>query len=226
LTSSALLFIVIAPDYSNQDEPRRALDLRGLLASFAFPRKAHNFYWAYASRFVLLFGLFMVTNYILYIVTDYIGLPDDEAANTISLVAIFSLIPLVVGTMIGGPLSDKLGRRKLPIFIAAIFFAVSLLIPLLWPVKTAILVFAAVSGFGQGAFFSIDAALMTEVLPNHESRGKDLAILNTANTVPQVLAPGFTALIVGAFGYPPVFIIALTFVAIGGGTIFFIRGVR
>jgi MFS family permease len=226
LVVGTLLFVLIAPDFPNTDEPRRKLDLRGLAASFAFPRKAPDFYWAYAGRFLLLFGLFMVTNYILYIVTDYMGQTTEEAMGTVSIVAVASLVPLLIGTAVGGPLSDKLKRRKVPIFIAAILFAVSLMIPLLWPVPLAMIIFAVVSGFGQGAFFSIDAALMTEVLPSDESRGKDLAILNTANTVPQVLAPGATALVVSLVGYPPVFVIAIVFVAIGGASIFFIRGVR
>jgi hypothetical protein len=41
-----------------------------------------------------------------------------------------------------------------------------------------------------------------------------------------VLAPGATALVVSLVGYPPVFVIAIIFVAIGGASIFFIRGVR
>lgn len=83
------------------------------------------------------------------------------------------------------------------------------------------IIFAIASGFGQGAFFSTDAALMTEVLPSDESRDKDLAILNTANTIAQVLAPVATALVVSLLGYPPVFVIAIVFVTVGGASIFF-----
>jgi MFS family permease len=226
LVIGVLLFVVLAPDYSNKDEPRRRLDLRGVVASFAFPRKAPDFYWAYAGRFLLLFGVYMITNYILYIVTDYIGVPADQAGGIVASVALVGLVPLIIGTVVGGPLSDRLGRRKAPLFAAALLFGVAIAIPLIWPTPVALIVFSAVAGLGQGAFFSIDTALMTEVIPSDASRGKDLAILTTANTIPQVLAPGATALVVGAMGYPPIFVIALVCVAVGAASIWFIRGIR
>jgi MFS family permease len=226
LVVGVILFVLLAPDYSNIDEPRRKLDLRGVIASFAFPRKAPDFYWAYVGRFLLLFGVYMITNYILYIVTDYMQVPADEAASTVASVALVGFLPLIIGTVLGGPLSDKLKRRKAPLFVAALLFAVSIILPMVWPTPMSLILFSAIAGLGQGAFFSIDTALMTEVIPNQNSRGKDLAILTTANTIPQVLAPGATALIVSAMGYPPVFAVALACVAIGAASIWFIRGVR
>lgn len=226
LVAGVICFLLLAPDYSNVGEPRQKLDVRGVVASFAFPRKAPDFYWAYAGRFLLLFGVYMITNYILYIVTDYLGVPADQAAGTVAAVALVGFIPLIIGTVVGGPLSDRLKRRKAPLFVAAMLFAVSILLLLIWPSPTTLIVFSAISGLGQGAFFSIDTALMTEVIPNDTSRGKDLAILTTANTIPQVLAPGVTALVVGLLGYPPVFAFALVCVAVGAVSIWFIRGVR
>ena len=169
----------------------------------------------------------MVQNFMLYLLTDYIGLSDADAGNTVAVAGFASLITIVIGTVVAGPLSDRIRRRKLPIFGASLLFGVAVLIPLTWPTATAMVLFAAVSGLGLGAFLSVDAALMTEVLPSQEARGKDLGILNTANTVPQVIAPLITSGIVTlGFGYRPVFMLAFVVILIGAFSIFKIKSVR
>jgi MFS family permease len=222
-----LSFVAIAPDFSSKDEPRQKLDLHGLADSFKFPAKAPDFYWAFAGRFLLLLGLYMVQNFQLYILTDYIGLSNNQAGSILALSGFASLITIVIGIFVAGPLSDKIKRRKVPIFIASMLFGVAVLIPLLSPTGTSMIIFAAVSGLGLGAFLSVDTALMTEVLPSQESRGKDLGILNTANTVPGIIAPLVTAGIVGVgLGYVPVFIISLVVIVVGAFSIFKIKSVR
>jgi MFS family permease len=223
----AVLFVLLAPDNSSKDVPRAKLDVRGLLDAFRFPKNAPDFYWAFAGRFLLLLGLYVVQNFTLYILTDYIGLTKGEAGDIIAISGIATLVTIVLGTFLGGPLSDKLKRRKLPIFIASLLFAVAVLVPFVWPTGTAMIIFAALSSLGLGAFLSIDTALMTEVIPSQEQAGKDLGILNTANTVPQVIAPLLTAAIVGiGFGYAPVFIVSLVIMLIGAFSIFKIKSVR
>ena len=44
-------------------------------------------------------------------------------------------------------------------------------------------------GCSYGIYVSVDFALITEVLPGAEDRGKDLGVINIANALPQVLAP-------------------------------------
>lgn len=222
-----LAFVAIAPDFSSKDEPRVTLDMRGLAESFKFPKNAPDFYWAFAGRFLLLLGLYMVQNFTLYILTDYIGLSNDEASPVIAIAGLASLVTIVIGISFAGPISDKIKRRRMPIFVASMLFGVAVLLPLVWPTSTSMIIFSAVSGLGLGAFLAVDTALMTEVLPSEESRGKDLGILNTANTVPGIIAPLATAGIVGmGFGYPPVFVISLVVIIIGAFSIFKIKSVR
>lgn len=227
LLAGGLLFVAIAPDFSSKDEPRAKLDMRGLVDSFKFPKNAPDFYWAFAGRFTLLLGLYMVQNFSLYILTDYIGLTTEEAQPIVLYSGLASLATILIGISFAGPISDKIKRRRVPIFVASLFFGVAVLLPLVWPTPTSMVIFAALSGLGLGAFLSVDTALMTEVLPNEESRGKDLGILNTANTVPGIIAPLVTAGIIGlGFGYPPVFIISLVVITFGAFSIFKIKSVR
>jgi MFS family permease len=220
-------FLLLAPDYSSKDMPRDKLDIRGLLAAFKFPRKAPDFYWAFVGRFTLLLGLYAVQNFSLYILEDYVHLTGSTLQNVIKLSSGAGVLALVIGTVIAGPLSDRIHRRKVPIFAASILFAVAITIPLIWPTALAMILFGVVSSLGLGAFLSVDTALMTEVIPVGDSNGKNLGILNTANTVPQIIAPLLTAGVVSiGLGYGPVFIAALIFVLVGAFSIFKIKSVR
>jgi MFS family permease len=49
-------------------------------------------------------------------------------------------------------------------------------------------------------YLSVDAALVTQVLPTAAARAKDLGIINIANSGPQVLAPAVAAPLVSQLG--------------------------
>jgi MFS family permease len=59
---------------------------------------------------------------------------------------------------------------------------------------------AAIIGLGYGVYLSVDAALVTQVLPSAAGRAKDLGIINVANSGPQVLAPAIAAPLVSQLG--------------------------
>ena len=59
------------------------------------------------------------------------------------------------------------------------------------------LVGAVVLGVGFGAYTAVDFALITQVLPGAADRAKDLGVINIANALPQVVAPGIAAVVLG-----------------------------
>ena len=73
--------------------------------------------------------------------------------------------------------------------------AVLLAVAPTWPVA---LVAAVLLGAGYGVYLSVDAALITQVLPRATDRAKDLGVINIANSAPQVLGPALAAPIVVA----------------------------
>ena len=96
---------------------------------------------------------------------------------------------LLLTAVVFGVWSDRLGRRKIFVICSGLVAAcASLLLGLgqSWP--TAV-VAAVVMGCSFGIYTSVDFALITEVLPGAEDRGKDLGVINIANALPQVLAP-------------------------------------
>jgi MFS family permease len=104
----------------------------------------------------------------------------------------------------GGVASDRLGRRKVFVAAAGVVMAGAALMLATTPAWTAALVAAAVLGLGFGVYTSVDFALLTEVLPKAIDRGKDLGVINIANTLPQVLAPAIAAPVVTHLGGYPV----------------------
>ena len=76
-----------------------------------------------------------------------------------------------------------------------------------WHSWTGVIVAALILGVGFGAFTSVDFALMTQVLQTDLDRGKDLGVINIANSMQQMLAPAIAAPIVAqAGGYPTLYV--------------------
>lgn len=72
--------------------------------------------------------------------------------------------------------------------------------PVLSPTFSTIEIFAAFTGLAFGCYLSVDAALVTLVLPRSEDAARDLGVLNIANAGPQVIAPLFAALMISHLG--------------------------
>jgi MFS family permease len=222
-----VIAVLLAPDYSSRNSDRRTLTRSGLFRAFAFPRRAPDYYWALAGRLLIVFGYYLIYGYQLYILTDYMKLSRSAAPGFITLTALVSLIASVISAAVAGPVSDKIRRRKVMVIVASLLIATGAVIPYLAPHPWALLVFAAVSGLGLGAYLSVDAALISDVLPREESRAKDLGILNMANTGGQILAPSAAAAVVGAgLGYGLVFLVAITVSVLGALSVMPIRKVR
>jgi MFS family permease len=222
-----VLFIVFNPDRSNKDEPKPSFNLVAFAKTFwVSPRKHPDFFWGFTGRLLLYAGYFMVTGYQLYILQDYIGL-TDKAVAIVPLLGLISLAGIIVATLIGGPLSDRLGRRKIVVIVAGVILAVSLVFPLIMPTVTGMMIFSLISGLGFGAYQSVDTALMSEVLPSKDDFAKDLGVLNIAATLPQTLAPGLAGLIVFAFsGYAALFPIGIVIALVGAFAVIPIKSVR
>ena len=74
---------------------------------------------------------------------------------------------------------------------------------------------------------TLDAALITQVLPTAAGRAKDLGVINIANSAPQVLGPALAAPIVASFGgYPALYLLTAAVTVVGRVLVVKIRSVR
>jgi MFS family permease len=225
----SVLFALVNRDWSSKDasvEPFRwSAFFRGFWIS---PRRHPDFAWAFAARFLLILGYFVVSAYQLYMLTDYIGLELAEAQGAVVTLTLVAFIPTLIAIALSGWWSDKVGRRKVFIYAASVVMIAGLAMPLIQPNMTGMILMAIVNGVGFGLYMSVDAALMTEVLPNEGvSAGKDLGILNVATNVPQALSPAIGGVIITSLGgYPMLFVFAIVFVVLAAIATAPIKGVR
>ena len=225
---SAIIALIVWPrERSAVDLPPAAGGFKELLKSFRPPRKAPDFYWAFAGRLFMLVSYQMVMAYQLYIVQDHIGQSVAESGKTIATMSVILLVVSLVGSVLSGPISDLIGRRKLPVVISSVLFAVGIAMPWIYPTPTGMFLFAGIAGFGYGVYTSVDQALNVDVLPNEEEAGKDLGILNLSTTAGQTVGPLITsALVVATGGYGLVFPVSIVAALLGAFFITRIKAVK
>jgi MFS family permease len=181
------------------------------------PRRFPDFGWAWLTRFLLNLGNSVAIVYLLYFLQDEVGYPDPDSGVFV-LTAIYAAT-LLSTVVVGGVWSDRVGRRRVFVCWAGIVMAVAALILAFWPTWPGALVAAGVLGLGFGVYLSVDFALMTEVLPAADDRGKDLGVINIANSLPQVLAPVLAAPIVTYLGGYPVLYVLSALVGMAGSVL-------
>lgn len=219
------LFIVFNPDHSSKDLPVEPFKLGDFLRTFwVNPLKHPDFFWAFTGRLLLYTGYFAVTGYQLFLLTDYFGV--ERPQDVIPLLGLISLAGILIATIVSGPLSDKLGRRKIFVFASSVVTGLAFLLPWVWPDVTAWMIMTFISGLGFGMFQAVDTALMSEVLPSAKSFAKDLGVVNIAATLPQTLAPGVAGAIVLAFGFAGLFPVAIVLSVLGAFAVWPIKAVR
>jgi MFS family permease len=201
------------------------LTVRALAAAmWVSPREHPDFAWAFGGRVMVNIGNALGTTYLLYFFQHlHLHDPDNALLITTAIYLVFTLAT----TYGGGVLSDRSGRRRVFVAVASVLQGIAALLLVVRPSFGAALVAAAFLGSGYGAFLSVDQALVTQVLPDAESRAKDLGIMNIGNNVPQSLAPLAAALIIDQLGgYRTLFGVAGSFTVFGVVMVYRIKSVR
>jgi MFS family permease len=189
------------------------------------PRRYPDFGWAWLTRFVPFVGYFLGITYIFYYLEDVVKYPAAlQGASTFSIIA---AVVSLLSTLLGGFLSDRFQRRKLFVIAGMIIMAISFLLLAFFQSWIAVLVAAAVLGFGLGAYLAVDVAIVTLVLPSAENRAKDMGIVNIANTLPHSVAPVLAGFILAlTHSYSVLYLAATIFVLLGIFTVMPIKAVR
>ncbi|XP_022807343.1 uncharacterized protein LOC111344382 [Stylophora pistillata] len=107
-----------------------------------------------------------------------------------------------VSSVIGGFLSDRLGRRKPLVIGSAILMSVCAVILAGLQGKYAFYASMPVAltfGVGFGAYCAVDFALVMDVLPNDREKAKDLAVWHQALVLPQAIATPTGGIILDMF---------------------------
>lgn len=180
---------------------QEGLNLKQLALSFWLnPRKHPAFGWAWLVRFLLTCAYASGT-YNAFFLMDRFGIPPEEVGGTVLLLSLISVGLLAVTSVVAGPISDRIRRQKPFVIAAGILGAGALVLQGSAQTIEVVYVAVAILGVGTGLFFSIDSALCVRMLPSAENAGKDFAIINMANTLPQSFVPLIAPFLLGLGGF-------------------------
>jgi MFS family permease len=189
------------------------------------PARHPDFAWGWLTRFLVNLGNAIVLLYLFFFLSDVVGLADP-AGGVLILTAVYS-VAMLVSVVVAGPLSDRMGRRRVFVTGGGLLMAAAAVLISVWSSWPGAVVAAVALGIGFGAYSSVDFALLTQLLPAAQDRGKDLGVLNVASALPQVLAPAIAAPIVtGLGGYSALYLVAAAIEVVGAVLVYRIRSVR
>ena len=189
------------------------------------PVRYPDFGWAWLTRFLVYLSYFTALGYLLYFLQDAVHYKN--AAQGVTTFQIIVTGTVLVASILSGIFSDKLQRRKLFVMGASFVLALAFLILALFQTWPAVELAAAVLGIGFGAYLGVDIALITQVLPSANARGKDMGIINVANEFPEIVSSVFAALMINAFhSYTLLFMLAAILASLGAILVRQIKSVR
>lgn len=224
-----LVFAARLRDHRLNPADRPPWSLRELLGSlYVNPRRHPDFAWAFISRFMLVMGYAFLVTYQAYYLIEQLGSSKTDVPHQIYIGTLAQSAALVVASPLAGRLSDRIGRRKAFVTVAALVYASALLLIATASNFDSYLTGMAVSGLGYGMYMAVDLALVVDVLPRTRSSAKDLGVLNIASALPFALAPALAPVVLalGGGNYTVLFVVAGTCAATGALAIWPVRGVR
>jgi MFS family permease len=228
---AVLLVILVVPFLFLPDavlpaEFKARMTARGVFQSLWISPRAHpDFGWTLLSRVLVNFGNALGTTLLLYFLE--FGLGDKNAQDDLLTLILIYMVFVIIASLGAGRWSDRLGRRKAFVFVASALQGVAALLLAFLPDLTVAMIAAGLLGLGYGCFLSVDQALATQVLPDPESRGKDLGIMNIATAVPQAVAPLLGAGVVAVLGgFTGLFVVAGVFAFAGALAVARVKAVR
>ncbi len=219
-----LAFVFLKREGSSRDIVRNdTVGVKTLLSSYVFnPRKYPDFGWNWLGRFIFFMGLYFNTTFGTFFYAQRLDIPVKEVAGIVAAIGIIGVIAATGGALVGGFLSDKLGRRKLFTLIGALLFVAGAIVEAFAYSIVPLIVGSVIMQLAIAAFSVVDQAIVFAVLPNRAEAGRYLAVVAFAQKIPSAIAPLIAPLIItiGAVGaeknYTVLYLIGAVFALVGG----------
>lgn len=180
LEFATMLSVVIRVDEGRAAKPRGGRSWRavGLEAWGTDILRERSFVWLVGSRWFVLMGMTMLTNFSLFYFVDTFGLTQAETGVPMLAVLLAFIVGNLVAVVPAGRASDRVGRKPL-IYLACGVGSAGLAIVAVAPVIPVTVAGGLVMGVGFGMFLAVDWALLTDLVPK-ASAGRYMGISNVA----------------------------------------------
>jgi MFS family permease len=204
---AAVLGVVAVILIKERPHPRRAerFGFAGIVQTFwRNPVRFPAFGWAWTVRFLITCAYASGTYNAFFLIQRF-GVSTADVGGLVLLISLLSVALLAVTSVVAGYISDAVKRQKPFVIAAGILAAVGLLLMAFAPSISFVFIATVFLGIGTGLFFAIDLALCVRVLPDSAEAGKDLAIINIANSLPQSIVPFIAPVLLAVGGYTAFF---------------------
>lgn len=188
---------------------------------------------AWWSRLLVNLGVAAVQAYQAFYLILILHFSPVSVSGAIFLSTLVLTASALVFASIAGKISDRIGRRKPFVVVSALVYAVGLGYVSFTHSYGALLIAMGIMGLGQGVYFAVDLALVTQVLPSEKDHAKDMGVMGLASSLPSsivpVIAPALLAIGVSEAhpqNFSALFITGAVAALIGAALILPIRGVK
>src|SRR6202162_6190448 len=168
-------------------EPPPHRSLGESLREFARPLHEGDFAWVIFTRLMVSSGITVVLYFLVNFFKDVVLAPTTSAAagrftSNWELVVVATALPF---GFFGGQLSDRIGRRKIFVYLSGAAQSFVALTFILFYPRSIPLVFAlgVAYGIGYGLYFAVDWALAVDTLPDKTKSAKDIGLFHVALTL-------------------------------------------
>ena len=188
------LFLLVLREEPLSREYVPPFRIKHIFAAYWLNPLAHrDFFLTWLARCLMFLGYTTVVNFMFYYLQDAVQymrvFPGQTTAQGVQTFFAINVGSILVASLVGGMLSDKMQRRRLFVIVASLIMTVGLLLYAFFPTWAMVIVATVVLGLGMGVFLAVDLALASQVLPKAADRGKDMGIINTAIFLPMILSP-------------------------------------
>jgi MFS family permease len=226
----SIAFLIRMNDPSTKHVEFERISILGVFVQMVFnPRHHKDFAWVWLSKALVFIALYMMSIYTVYFLSDRLDMSVGAIAGTVALVGGLGVFGAIGGALVSGFLSDRLRRRKPLLVIAGFILAGGLVLIGTTTSLTQYIVGGVLFSLGSGVFGAVDQALSLDVLPDRQSPGRFMAIIQLANEIPKAIAPILAGLLVaiGVGGnYQLVYFAAAVCALLGGFLVLRVKSVR
>lgn len=178
------------------------------------PRGARtDFALLWAARLLVQVAGNLMFAFLLYYFSSLSDAPSQADVARLTAIALLVAFPIALAS---GRLSDRVGRRRPFVAAAAGVAAIGLGVMATQTHFVAAAVGYALFACAGSVFLALHSGYSMQLLPSPGRRGRDLGVLNLANTLPAIIAPVLAVSVVPGSGFGPLLMVLAALIALGG----------